>query len=98
MVHEGRVVELIEPVNVVGADPECDVVLLPRRDIDSWHHATILVGDEIEVRDGVDGSKSTNGVFVNKRRINGSAVVHEGDMIHFATINGPGWLVNETNG
>lgn len=71
---------------VVGRDPQSDVRFDAQRDLDvSTRHAAILRSDDhVAVRD----LGSTNGTFVNGRRITGDVAVKGGDVIGFGA-HGP---------
>ncbi|HUL03441.1 MAG TPA: trypsin-like peptidase domain-containing protein [Gemmatimonadales bacterium] len=66
---------------VVGRDPQADVRFDAQRDLDvSTRHAAILRSDDhVAVRD----LGSTNGTFVNGRRITGDVALADGDVIGF---------------
>jgi S1-C subfamily serine protease len=70
----------------IGRDPRSDVQFDAERDLDvSVHHAAIIPGaDRTVVRD----LGSTNGTFVNGRRVAGEAPLHDGDVIGFGA-HGP---------
>jgi S1-C subfamily serine protease len=71
---------------VVGRDPQSDVRFDPQRDLDvSTRHAAIVQSDDrVAVRD----LGSTNGTFVNGRRITGDVTLRGGDVIGFGA-HGP---------
>ena len=65
----------------VGRDPENDlVVATPGL---SRHHA--LLTPDISGRIRLTDLNSTNGSFVNRRRIDGSCLLDENDIVHFGT-------------
>jgi pSer/pThr/pTyr-binding forkhead associated (FHA) protein len=64
---------------VFGRDPSCDVVLEDL--LVSRRHATLVTGpDEVIIEDS-----STNGVYVNDVRVEGSVRLHSGDRILVGT-------------
>ncbi|NJL26542.1 MAG: ATP-binding cassette domain-containing protein [Thermoanaerobaculia bacterium] len=69
-------VRLDRPTLVIGRSPECDVVL--DSPIVSARHAKLQrTGDGWQIED----LGSTNGTYVNGRRVSGSTLVAEGDLI-----------------
>lgn len=88
------VFELRGDAALIGADPDADLVLTPRRDIDSWRAATLTTEHGLlYITDGDGNSRSTNGVYVNGSRVDGRARLADGDVVHFATPTGQGWHV-----
>jgi EAL domain-containing protein (putative c-di-GMP-specific phosphodiesterase class I) len=65
----------------VGRDPENDLVV-PTLGL-SRHHA--LLTPDISGRIRLTDLNSTNGSFVNRRRIDGSCLLDENDIVHFGT-------------
>lgn len=65
----------------VGRRPDVSLSL-PAKSISQDHAEIIFVGDAPRIRD----LGSTNGTFVNRRRIEGEAPLEEGDIVHFATL------------
>ena len=65
----------------VGRDPENDLGLAARGL--SRHHA--LLSPDISGRIRLTDLNSTNGSFVNRRRIDGSCLLEENDIVHFGT-------------
>lgn len=60
-----------------GNDVHC---ALPCKSLSGVHAELRLAGEKLWVRD----SNSSNGTFVNRKRIDGPTRVRDGDVIHFA--------------
>ena len=68
-----------------GRDPRADIRFDAARDLDvSARHAAIVLGEQVVVRD----LGSTNGTFVNGKRVTGEVTLADGDAIGFGA-NGP---------
>jgi EAL domain-containing protein (putative c-di-GMP-specific phosphodiesterase class I) len=65
---------------VVGRLPECDLCI-PTANVSKQHAEIVLEGGRLYVRD----LGSTNGTFVNRRRVNGREPLHDGDLLYFAS-------------
>jgi pSer/pThr/pTyr-binding forkhead associated (FHA) protein len=76
---EGEV-EIHEGVAVVGRSPDCDVPL--RDDLASRVHARIVLS---RAGASIEDLSSTNGLYVNGCRLNGSRLLHEGDRVLVGT-------------
>lgn len=76
-----RRLELPSPVCVIGRDPTSSVRL--EEDSVSKQHARLArVGDRFEIED----LDSSNGTFVNGRRIHGRAEVKPGDLLRLGAV------------
>lgn len=75
-IREGR--------NVVGSDPDCDVVIDGDRGISGRHAVFMYRQDRIQIRD----NDSTNGTYVNDRDVFGQGAVEigEGDRIRLGQV------------
>jgi|GEM_PF-5061684 len=60
----------------LGRDPECELSLGEKFDSVSWRHAKIVLNAKSAV---VTDLESTNGTFVNDRRVQGTVVLKKGD-------------------
>ncbi len=66
----------------IGRSSRTDVhCVLPCKSLSAVHAEIRLIGGGLWICD----SKSSNGTFVNRKRINGPIRVQDGDVIHFAT-------------
>jgi len=85
LVSEDEQLRLARGTSRVGRDPACEVVLdsasVSRR------HARIVVGDGPP---RVEDLGSKNGTWVNGRRIDSAAALHDGDEVRFGAVK---WLV-----
>ena len=81
-VEEGESIRYI-PINsgrfTIGRRPDRNL-RLPSPKVSGEHAELVIAGDVLFLRD----TKSTNGSFVNGRRLEGETVLGEGDLIHFA--------------
>ncbi len=72
----------------VGRDPANQVVIHEKEDVVSRKHAIIQMADASKNEDLVVEDTSSNGVFVNRTRVNQRHPVTDGDQIQFGQ-NGP---------
>ena len=79
-VRTGRVFYINKPIATIGRDIACDVVLA--LGYPSRRHATISDRDGVLVLEDLN---STNGTFVNERRITNPTILRSGDVIKFST-------------
>jgi EAL domain-containing protein (putative c-di-GMP-specific phosphodiesterase class I) len=81
LVHQGDVQRRIavnsNPFHV-GRSPQCNLVL-PSRNVSKSHAQLISAGEILAVRD----LGSTNGTYVNSKRITADALLNEGDFVQF---------------
>lgn len=79
--HAGQIKRFEQPVVVIGRQAGLDLRFDPQQDLDvSGRHAEIRATDDgYEIHD----SRSTNGTYVNGKRIDGSAKLNDGDKIKF---------------
>jgi EAL domain-containing protein (putative c-di-GMP-specific phosphodiesterase class I) len=84
LIHEGDEQRRI-PVNSnpfhVGRAPQCDLVL-PSRNVSKSHAQLISAGEILAVRD----LRSTNGTYVNGKRITADTLLNEGDFVQFGDV------------
>jgi pSer/pThr/pTyr-binding forkhead associated (FHA) protein len=80
-VHKDRVIPLPPTLFVIGRDPLCH--LRPHCKSVSRRHCGIVTWlGRVLVRD----LKSVNGTYVNNRKINGEAAVHDGDTLRVGSL------------
>jgi S1-C subfamily serine protease len=77
----GQTEEFSQPFVQIGRHPHCDLRFDPDRDLDvSSRHATVLLqGEMFTLRD----LGSTNGTFINGKRLTSDHVLADGDEIQF---------------
>jgi len=76
--------EKIFPLNVdkmvIGREPDCGL-MLPDPSISKKHARILLDGGRTMIVDGVEGKRSSNGVYVNETRISSPVTLKEGDVV-----------------
>lgn len=75
------VIPLSEQQFTIGRHADCDLSL-PSHEISRLHAKITIQGDSVFVED----CGSTNGTYVNRKRIDGSTAILEGDVVHFSSI------------
>src|SRR3954462_6019475 len=84
--RSGQVDRFDKPVVVVGRLGTVDLRFAPEQDLDvSGRHAEIREHAGVV---SIQDSGSTNGTFVNGKRVEGTVPLHEGDHVRFGA-NGP---------
>lgn len=80
--EDGKIIELSKTPFMLGRHPDDDACL-PYNNKVSRHHARITKdGNSYYVEDiGSEGKGSTNGIFVNEKRVTSKSPISTGDMI-----------------
>lgn len=81
-VSSGKTIKLDKPVLLVGRNPECDVILKQSRKVSRTHCLIACVNNTIVVRD----LGSTNGVWLNRHRVDRETRLRIGDELSVADI------------
>ena len=81
-VEDGKIIELGKTPFTIGRHPDDDVCL-PYYTKVSRHHARVTKEDALHfIEDvGPEGKGSTNGTFVNEKRVTSKTPISSGDMI-----------------
>lgn len=64
----------------IGRDKNCDI-LLSDTSVSKFHAHVKLQNGKTVLYDGIDGKPSSNGIFVNDRRVDLSATIDEGSVV-----------------
>lgn len=76
-----KVFDLGKNETLIGRDPECDIILTDG--YPSRRHAKIVYSDNNVILEDLN---STNGTYVNNRRVEGAVGLKEGDIVRFDTL------------
>lgn len=74
--NNGQVIDIAQPEVLIGRDPKCNIQL-QSEDVSRQHCLLYLEDKKVMLRD----SGSSNGTFVNKRRMRGELELQDGDTI-----------------
>lgn len=75
------VIPLVKPLFTIGRHADCDLSL-PSHEISRLHAKISIDNNRVRVED----CGSTNGTYVNRKRIEQGTVIQEGDVLHFSSI------------
>ncbi|MBI4666090.1 MAG: FHA domain-containing protein [Nitrospinae bacterium] len=81
--------EKVYPLNknglLIGRDPACEICL-PDTSISKKHARVLVDNGRTLIEDGVDGKRSSNGVYVNDSRITTPVTLREGDVVKMGVL------------
>lgn len=74
--HAGREISIALPEVLIGRDEKCNIQL-DSEDVSRVHCALLIADKEVLIKD----QNSSNGTFVNKRRLRGELQLEDGDTV-----------------